>query len=124
MSAVQNRREFDRFSLPPMYTHVVVRRGNGMQVETLSGHAYDVSEGGLRLEVDEELTPGELLSLHIGLPGEDVDVFASARVVWTSEPDDDPGPRRSAVKFADFSTKDDRRRLVRFLSSGLVDRAA
>ena len=124
MTVVQNRREFDRFSLPPMYTRVVVRRGSGMRVEELTGHAYDLSEGGLRIELDEPLEPGEHVSLHLGLPGEDVDVFASGRVVWVGDADDDPGPRRAALQFVKFSTRDDRRRLVRFLGSGMFDRAA
>ena len=119
-----NLRQHDRFTLTPMYTRIALNRANGLRFERLEGHAYDVSEGGIRIELDQPLEPGERVSLQIGLPGEDIDIFASARVVWTNSADDDPGPRRAALQFREFQSRSDRDRLVRFLGSDLCRRAA
>jgi hypothetical protein len=119
-----NRRLHERFRLPPMYTRVEVSRGAGLRLERLSGHAYDLSEGGLRIELDEPLVPGEVVALELELPGERSAIRGSGRVVWTGREDDDPGPRRCALLFRAFRGPEDRARLCRYLGSGEADRAA
>ena len=119
-----NRRAHDRFVLTPMYTRVAVQRVTDRRSERLEGHAYDLSEGGIRIELDRALEPGERVSLQLGLPGEDIDIFVAARVTWISRQDDDPGPRRAALEFGDFLSDMDHSRLVGFLGSGLCRRAA
>ena len=99
-----NRRAFDRFSLPPMHSFVRVSRQDEKDGEGLIGHAYDVSESGVRVELDEALAPGEAICLSISLPGEQTGINARGEVVWTSDPEDDPGPRRVGVRFEQFET--------------------
>lgn len=120
----RNRRAHDRFQLKPMYTTATVRRAHGMTIRDLEGHAYDISESGVRLELDEPLESGERVALQIQLPGEPVEIFTSAKVVWVNRCDDDPGPRRQALEFVAFNDREDRDRLRRFLGSGLCHRVA
>jgi hypothetical protein len=115
--ARDNRRRAPRRSLPAMYTGVTVHRVTDLRLETMHGHAYDLSISGARIELDESLEVGEPIAINLDLPGEAVSVFASARVVWIGEQDDDPGPRRMAVEFLDFLSDVDRKRLVRFIAT-------
>ncbi len=119
-----DRRVHARFHLDAMYTQVTIQRVVEYRIETLEGHAYDVSESGVRIELDKPLELGERVALHLGLPGEDLAVFASARVIWVNPEDDDPGPRRMALEICEFISQDDRDRLLRFLGSGLLSRVA
>ncbi|MBL9032844.1 MAG: PilZ domain-containing protein [Phycisphaerae bacterium] len=93
-----NRRKHERFSLLPAYSAVEVRVPGGRR---LSGHAYDVGEGGVRFELDEALPPGTPVVVRLDLPGRSGGrVMATGRVVWTSDDPDEPGPVRMAADFA------------------------
>lgn len=118
-----NRRRHERFTLAPMYTSITARRrGDG---RACTGHAYDVSESGLRIELDDDgIRPGEAVDLELNVAGDDLDVNATVEVVRLFETDDDPGPRRMGVTFRRFRTPGDRDRLVRWLGSGHLQRAA
>lgn len=123
-----NRRRFERFSVLPMYTTVIVRTLDENAVER-HGHAYDVSEGGVRFDLDEPIAPGTPVSLQIVLPGDDrpgIDrgVLVIGNVVWADVDADEPGPTRMAVVFTKFSRAGDRERLLKQLSSGRYARAA
>lgn len=102
-----------------MYTTVEATCAANAAGEAMHGHAYDISEGGARIELDEPLPEGEPLEVRFTLPGETRDVQAHADVVWVNPEEDDPGPRRMALKFTDFVTQADRDRLVRFLGTGV-----
>lgn len=97
-----NRRKFDRLRLPVGYVPVEVRiagrRGR------LEGHAYDISEGGLRFEVDEPLQPGTRVSIELKLPhaSRQDRIRAMADVVWLGDADD-PAPYKMAAAFTEFS---------------------
>ena len=108
-----NRREETRLKVPPMYTQVIARRGTE---DPLRGHVYDISKAGLRIELDTPLEPGESVRLEVELPGASPGVAASARVVWVNDDQDDPGPRRMALRFVEFSDSTNRDRLVRYLA--------
>jgi hypothetical protein len=58
---------------------------------------------------------GERVEMNIRLPGDVTDVAASGDVVWVHDVSDDPGPRRMALRFADFQSPDDRERLAHYL---------
>jgi uncharacterized protein (TIGR02266 family) len=118
----RERRVHDRFSLSPMYTSVSARSGG--EPSALTGHIYDISRGGLRIELDEPLAPGTDLALDLSLPGEGGELHARACVVWVGEPDDDPGPRRMALRFTGFGDPRDEERLSTYLASGAARRAA
>lgn len=127
MQAV-NRRRFERFSLRPMYTAVTAQeRADG--AIAFEGHAYDISEGGIRFELDEAIMPGTPILLHITLPGlapadEDRRVSVHANVIWIDEDLDEPGPVRMAAAFTRFAKPGDRERLLDQLASGRFARAA
>jgi len=97
--------------MQPMYTAVTAclsDRGDDLRLE---GHVYDISRGGVRIELDRPLDPGEVVALHLVLPGTQSPVLASASVVWVHDEDDDPGPRRMALQFTGFPNNADRDRL-------------
>lgn len=123
-----DRRQFRRYTLQPMYSPVAVtvvdEDGAGGTLVELDGHAYDISEGGLRLELDEPIGVGAVADVRIQLPGLDNMVRATGVVVWENDPDDDPGPRRMAMRFLDFLEPEDHERLVRYLGEGWLRMAA
>ena len=116
-----DRRAHPRYRLDAMYT-VLVASHEGSD-DRLAGHAYDISEAGVRIELDEPLDPGEQVAVELKLPGNCADVRALASVVWVGTQDDDPGPRRMALRFKSFASTADRDRLFRYLGSAL-DRVA
>ncbi|MHC4142039.1 MAG: PilZ domain-containing protein [Planctomycetota bacterium] len=115
------RRDCRRYRVPAAYTAVTARRGQAA-VSQLQGHVYDISASGVRIELDEALHPGECVVLSLDLPGARTRVSASASVVWINDTQDDPGPRRMALRFTSFSDRGDRDRLIDYL--GTVDRHA
>ncbi len=125
------RRRFERFALVPGYTAVAVRRrGEGGPWHL--GHAYDVSEGGVRFELDHAFEPGSVVEMKLDLPrssvaeGFDADAEASigmtARVVWCDA--DGACDAKLGVEIARFAGESDRDRLVRHLTGGRFQRAA
>lgn len=119
------RRQFERIALKPMYTPVSVRVGE--TAAWLEGHAYDVSEGGVQLELDAPIVPGTPVAVRITLPcaaGRDErDVSALGNVVWTDD-DGVDGPVRMAVVFSKFTEQDGRERLRRTLDATSATRRA
>jgi len=107
----KKRRGHERIRMQPMYTAVTAclsKRGDDLRLE---GHVYDISMGGVRIELDRPLDPGEVVALHLVLPGTQSPVLASASVVWVHDEYDDPGPRRMALQFTGFPNNADRDRL-------------
>ena len=127
-----NRRRFERFQLPPAYTDIRVRTLDQTEF-THSGHAYDISESGIRFELDEPIAPGTPVAIEIMLPGLDEPwssdtgpgraVFVLANLIWVNE-EDLPGPVRLAAAFTSFARAGDRERLMRQLVAGRFRRAA
>lgn len=121
-TAPNDRRAHPRYRVAPMYTVVAARRrGHGGD---LLGHLYDISQGGARIELDEEVAAGETLAVQLELPGEASAVRAQGQVVWVADREDDPGPRRLALRFIGFETPDHEQRLVGFLREGGLRTAA
>lgn len=114
-----------------MYTPVCVREidGNGRPLE---GHAYDVSEGGVRFELDQAVPTGSRVTMQITLPagqgpidsesGSERSVIVFGNVVWLDE--SEPGPVRMALAITNFARLGDRERLLKSLGSGRYLRAA
>lgn len=119
-----NRRRFERFSTRPMYTPVVVRLA-GLPVG--EGHAYDISEGGVRFELDAPIPPGTPVEMTITLPGRspetDRRIAVAANVVWARRDPDEPGPVQMAAAFTRFAAAD-RERLLANLNTERYARAA
>ncbi len=107
----KKRRGHQRIRVQPMYTAVTACPSNRDGDLRLEGHVYDISKGGVRIELDEALDPGEVVALRLALPGAASVVEASASVIWVHDEHDDPGPRRMALRFTGFPNDDDRDRL-------------
>ena len=125
----QNRRIHTRYRLPSMYTEIGVRELQDDEFR-FTGHAYDISLGGMRFELDEAIEPGTSIAVRIQLPGPTTDrerraIFAMANVVWIEEDDvESGGPIRMACVFRNFCHPGDEQRLLSQLSSGHYARAA
>ncbi len=123
-----DRRRHERFSLRPMYTWIALRTPADADF-IHEGHAYDISESGLRFELDHPVAPGTPVDLRIDIPApadtrpEDREVRVRATIVWLGD-DEEPGPARLAAVFHGFATPADRERLLRMLGSGRFARAA
>lgn len=127
-----NRRQFERFTLNPMYNQLAVRF---LDTETFDyeGHGWDVCEGGICFEIDRAIEPGTPIVMKIDLPhdqygnppmdGPGRSVFVFANIVWLTD-DDGSGPARMAAAFTRFARAGDKERLVREFCSGRYARAA
>jgi len=100
MSPEVDRRSHTRYALPSMYSTVTVLDEEGNPCCT--GHAYDISEGGMRFELLDALEPGSTAQLRIDLPGAGgKSVTAGCNILWVEEEDlEQPGPVRMACSFA------------------------
>ncbi len=126
-----DRREYERFAVSPMYTPIRVRLLSE-EGFTREGHAYDVSEGGVRFELDEPVEAGTPVAMQIELPrvglwsqadtGPGRAVFVIANVVWCDT--EEPGPAKMAAAITRYARAGDKQRLLRQLSSGQFLRAA
>ena len=120
----QKRRESERIRVQPMYSAVTACTGDADNPVRLLGHVYDISESGVRIELDNPLDPGQIVSLQLALPGANAVVEAAASVVWVHDEQDDPGPRRMALKFTEFLNRSDHTRLVEYIDRERGRRAA
>ena len=129
MNQGSDRRQHDRFVMPSMYSRVRVRLLDSDEFEW-EGHAYDISAGGIRFELDRGIEPGTKVAFQIDLPHtaterstERRSVFAFANVVWM-EDEDIPGPVKLAAVFTRFALEGDEERLRERLYSGRYAYAA
>lgn len=103
VAAKAEQRRYPRYEIDAMYSSVTAQRTDGSgDTAALDGHAYDISLGGMRFELDAALPTGSRVALEVGLPGCPQPIRATARVVRVFSPVDDPGPRRMAVEFETF----------------------
>ncbi len=131
MPVMSNRRQHVRFTLPAMYTPISVKLPGPYQV-VLEGHAYNISEGGCRFEVDELIEPGTTVTITLQLPVPSDEslidrysapIVVEGNVVWVDEDEGVP-PYRMATTFGPFDTKADRELLLWHLGSGRLRLAA
>jgi hypothetical protein len=123
-----DRRRHERFATAPMYTTLSARTLDEAFF-TRHGHAYDLSEGGARFELDEGIEPGTAIALRIVLPAAavapgdaDRSIFVVGNVVWCDT--EEPGPAKLAVAFTRFAREGDRERLLRPLKTRALRRVA
>lgn len=124
MPFISERRRHERFKLVPMYCPVVAKIEDHGNVRLQFGHAYDISEAGVRIELDEALQPGTIINLDLQLDGGSFCFSVTGAVVWVNDEADDPGPRRMAVEFVSFSNDLDRLRFIGYLGNTLGVRCA
>lgn len=92
------------------------------QDEKLSGYAasysVNMSVGGLFLETDNPLTPGEKLNLRFSLPGNNHPISCQGRVAWATAPgssDKSSHPAGMGIEFLDLAEEN---QLKEFLQPG------
>jgi Tfp pilus assembly protein PilZ len=108
-----------------MLTHVSAMTSQlGTGQKELHGHAYDISESGVRIELDHALEVGESVNLSVELPWAGPQIQGPAKVVWVNDEQDDPGPRRMALRFGQLKSIEQTHQLSRFIEGGLVRAAA
>lgn len=126
-----NRREHPRFAVTPCYTQTRLRLLSE-QTFTRSGHVYDISEGGIRFEMDVAIEPGTPVALEIMLPetpgtmmsidGPGRAVYLIGNVVWCDT--EEPGPAQMALAVTRFARAGDRDRLMNRITTGAYARVA
>lgn len=123
-----NRRTHERFMLQPGYTSAAVRIHPDEQTFMLEGHVYDISEGGIRFELDRPIEPGSTVSMRIDLPmntgdtGPGRSVFVTGNIVWCDV--EEPGASRMALAITRFDREGDKGRIIRAMTSKRFMRAA
>jgi hypothetical protein len=123
-----NRRTHERFMLQPGYTSAAVRIHPDEQTFMLEGHVYDISEGGIRFELDRPIEPGSTVSMRIDLPmntgdtGPGRSVFVTGNIVWCDV--EEPGASRMALAITRFDREGDKGRMIRAMTSKRFMRAA
>jgi len=99
-----------------MYTVVRVRP-KGEKRYRWTGFAYDISNTGMRFELDEAVSPGANLEVRVMLPGSPPSTFhATGRVIRLHDDPDDPGPVRMALHFETFRLAADRKHLAGYIA--------
>ena len=110
-------RQHPRLTLPPMYTLVRVRP-KGHDRYCWTGHIYDVSEIGMRFEIDHALEPGTAIEVRAMLPGANHIRFnASGHVVRIHDDEAEPGPVRMGMVFDSFTRESDHTLLTDYLGN-------
>lgn len=128
MSSI-DRRQHERFAVNPSVTPILVRTLDETEFRR-TGHAYDISEGGVRFELDIPIDPGTPIAMQIDVPapphqeivGPGRAVFVLANVIWADE--DEPGACVMAAAITRFCRAGDKDRLLRRLTANRFLRAA
>jgi len=111
IKSVKEHRKRRRIALPPMYSTVVVRVLSE-QSEPVDGHAVNMSESGLAVELDRLVPPGSPVTVEFSVSGlgrarpDEWPVFvAAAEVLRHDDVDDFPGgPYKTALRFVRIPT--------------------
>jgi len=127
MSAQQmtDRRQHPRFALQPMFNAVSLSLDEQSTASpALSGHVYDVSESGFRVEVDEAIKPGTAVTFALDLNGADETVCGRGTVAWGYFDPIEPRTRRLALRVDAFVSDEDRARYRNLLRAAPLRKAA
>jgi hypothetical protein len=109
-------RSTPRLKLPAMYTLVRVRPV-GEERYRWTGHIYDVSESGMRFELDQPIEAGTRVEVRAMLPGSSHITFnAAGHIVRLHDDCDERGPVRMGMVFERFTRQGDQLRLSDYLS--------
>lgn len=122
-SVLNNRRSAERFLLQTAVVRVVVD-AHGSEPHTkglFEGHAYDLSDSGIRLELDSALPVGTPVGIELHMPGLGSAIQLVGRVARVFDEIDDPGPRRMGVNVVG-RTPSDTQRFDRLLDQAALGR--
>ncbi len=125
ITGFMDARHKPRLKLPAMYT-LLRARPQGHERYCWTGHIYDVSDSGMRFELDQPLKPGTSIEVRAMLPGSRHIIFnATGHVVRLHDDRDEQGPMRMGMAFDHFVRESDHERLTTYLiDSGTVSQAA
>ena len=104
-----------RLMLPAMYTLLRVRHV-GDQRYRWTGHIYDISETGMRFELDTPLPAGTEVEVRGMLQGTQQVTFHAAGRIVRMHDDEEVGPTRMGMTFTRFNHDIDRQRLNIYLN--------
>jgi hypothetical protein len=106
-----------RLRLPAMYTLLRVKR-KGETRYNQTGFIYDISQTGMRFELDEPMELGTELEFRALLPGSNTTTFcAKGTLVRRHDDFEEVGPVRMALHFESFKSTIDRARLEQYIES-------
>lgn len=115
-------RRHPRIKLPAMYTLVRVRPA-GCARYRWTGYIYDISQSGMRLELDDALPEGTPVEVRVMLPGNDQQTtfFAAGKIIRNHD-EDEPfaGPTRMGMQFDTFPILGDEHKLASYIHKRLV----
>jgi hypothetical protein len=112
------RRGNQRFTLRPDVSRVVVH----CDTIAYEGHAYDISNCGIRLELDEALHVGQRVEIDLFTTGTMKEIRFTGVVTRIFDEIDDPGPRRMGIQIKKFGRRADKSRLSTLLECGSLGR--
>ena len=113
-----------RVALPAMYTLIRVREGGDEHFSEV-GHIYDVSETGIRFELDREIPAGTEVEIRALLPGpEHTTIRAVGRIVRRHDEAGERGPIRMGMIFDRFVPESDHDLLVSYMRRYELRKAA
>jgi len=115
-------RQHPRIKLPAMYTLVRVRP-TGYARYCWTGYVYDISQSGMRLELDEALPAGTRVDVRVMLPGhQTTTTFHASGTIIRSHEDDllIAGPVRMGMTFESFPYLGDERRLIDYIAHAMA----
>lgn len=113
---VADARRAPRLKLPAMYTLLRVRPLDREKF-IWTGFIYDVSDSGMRIELDAELEPGTRVEVRAMLPGANhTTIRATGHIVRRHDEANEPGPVRMGLVFDKFAQPADRERLNTYLA--------
>ncbi|MFZ4722591.1 MAG: PilZ domain-containing protein [Phycisphaerales bacterium] len=122
-TATMDRRIAERFRLEPAVVFVVVgAHGNTPETKGhFEGHAYDISDSGIRVELDAALPVGTPVEVSMQFPGCGAPIQLVGKVARLFDEVDDPGPRRMGIHVR-AATAADESRLTRLLDQAALGR--
>jgi c-di-GMP-binding flagellar brake protein YcgR len=98
-----------------MYTLLRIKK-KGETRYTQTGYIYDISQTGMRFELDDPIAPGTELEFRALLPGSHTTTFcAKGHLVRMHDDLHEVGPVRMAMQFDRFKSAMDRQKLNEYI---------
>ncbi|MFH0764283.1 MAG: PilZ domain-containing protein [Candidatus Omnitrophota bacterium] len=77
----KERRKYTRFKKTLDVIYTVAKKPH----LSSRGHTIDISEGGMKLVLDEKLPKGAIMDLKISIPGSSQDTDVEGEIIWSEE---------------------------------------
>lgn len=102
------RRQYPRFSKNLSVSYLVTKTCLS-DADRFSGKTIDISEGGLKVMLDEKLSPGTTVYINVSIPGSGEASRIAGTVAWTEDASGvtDPSGKRLFYSGIQFSSKNE-----------------